>query len=335
MDKVNIYNYSFSLMGVRVVATIFILLCHLVQHSTNSLLVFTGQFFNVGVSIFFFLSGFLYGNKDISDTKKWFLKRFVKIMIPFYVLMLFLFIVNYQRFEISTFIIYFLNFQGLINKNYVLGSAHLWFLSYLMICYLLIPFMNKLRKKEERTLVYLLAIVFIFQIILFILGSNYSSFVVYILLFIFGYYLRTKENVWTTYANKTLFACLVILFGLSIRLIGRFLFDDTLLYTEIIVPYSQVLIAINIFMAILGIFNRYGDTLNNLVTNVVKFINKYSYEIYLVHYMYCVGPFSVFKLTKSYLLNILIVLFLTLISAVILKEICQFLTTYRKECKNV
>ena len=71
MNELKYENYSFSLMVVRVVATLLILACHFVQESNNSLLILSAQFLNVGVSIFFFLSGFLYGNKDIKDSKSW------------------------------------------------------------------------------------------------------------------------------------------------------------------------------------------------------------------------------------------------------------------------
>ena len=50
----------------RVLGVILILLCHFVQQSTNTYLNLTAQFFNIGVNMFFILSGFLFGIRGLS-----------------------------------------------------------------------------------------------------------------------------------------------------------------------------------------------------------------------------------------------------------------------------
>ena len=52
-----------SIQIVRICAMFSILACHLVQELNNSKIAQLAQFFNVGVYIFLFLSGYLYGNK--------------------------------------------------------------------------------------------------------------------------------------------------------------------------------------------------------------------------------------------------------------------------------
>ena len=76
------------------------------------------QFLMVGVPIFFMLSGYLYGQKDIKDIKKWYLARFKTIVIPlyvFYILMsgILLCLRKFGEFDIVQFLKLLLNLQGL------------------------------------------------------------------------------------------------------------------------------------------------------------------------------------------------------------------------------
>ena len=86
-------KYSFSISCIRVVATLLIILCHVVQEYNNSILAMTGQIFNVGVIIFFFMSGFLYGDKEITNVGKWISNRFVRLMLPIYIFLIYLLVI--------------------------------------------------------------------------------------------------------------------------------------------------------------------------------------------------------------------------------------------------
>ena len=41
-----------------------------------------GQFFNCGVPIFLFISGYLYGGKEMNGFGKWYIKRLLTVAIP-------------------------------------------------------------------------------------------------------------------------------------------------------------------------------------------------------------------------------------------------------------
>ncbi len=73
----NIYkaerNYAISLL--RVIGMFSIILCHFFGWIGISSL---SQFFNFGVYLFLFISGFLYGRKQIKDYKKWMWARVKK-----------------------------------------------------------------------------------------------------------------------------------------------------------------------------------------------------------------------------------------------------------------
>ena len=54
---------QYGLSMVRFIAMISIILCHIMQYFGN----ISCYYLNVGVWLFLFISGFLYGKKDISD----------------------------------------------------------------------------------------------------------------------------------------------------------------------------------------------------------------------------------------------------------------------------
>ncbi|MBR4723604.1 MAG: acyltransferase family protein, partial [Clostridia bacterium] len=54
---------------IRVFAMFLIVLCHISY--TYGKFAFIGQVFNVGVDVFFIVSGFIYGQKQIECTYKW------------------------------------------------------------------------------------------------------------------------------------------------------------------------------------------------------------------------------------------------------------------------
>lgn len=64
---------------LRVMAMFSIVTCHILQGLDNR----WAWILNVGVQVFFVMSGYLYGNKQIEDWKKWYTKRIRKLYIPF------------------------------------------------------------------------------------------------------------------------------------------------------------------------------------------------------------------------------------------------------------
>ena len=230
---------------------------------------------------------------------------------------------------------YLFNIQGLVNKDYILGSGHLWFLFYLMVCYFITPLLNKIKNTKSENFKILVFFIFCLQILLFSLGSTYSGFIVYILLFVFGYSLRIKDELWISYSKRKLICLLLVIISAMLRIFGRFFFDDTLFYTEMIVPYTQALIAVNIFMLLFQFGYDIYPNLNERIKKCITYMNGISYEIYLCHYMFCVGPIYLFGLTKIYCVNVLVVFVVSIISAQLLKLIGTIVVNRKEVTKNV
>ena len=70
---------SVAISYFRVMALVSIISCHIFQALDNR----WAWVLNMGVQVFFFISGFLYGHKDIQDWIRWYKNRFKKIYFPF------------------------------------------------------------------------------------------------------------------------------------------------------------------------------------------------------------------------------------------------------------
>lgn len=99
---------------LRILATESIIVCHILQTLDNR----WAYIFNIGVQVFFVLSGYLYGHKAITGWGSWFKGRFQKLYIPFIIIVLF-FIVLYSitglyKVTSKIVLVYVFNLQGLI-----------------------------------------------------------------------------------------------------------------------------------------------------------------------------------------------------------------------------
>ncbi|WP_303926136.1 acyltransferase family protein [Subdoligranulum variabile] len=72
-------NYAISL--VRCLAMISIITCHALQYYNNPLATWA----NVGVQIFLFMSGYLYGQRDIVEIVPFYKRTFLKILSSYWI----------------------------------------------------------------------------------------------------------------------------------------------------------------------------------------------------------------------------------------------------------
>lgn len=72
-------NKDYSISIIRLISMIMIISCHILQGLNNNF----AFWINTGVQLFFFVSGFLYGKKKISNIKEFYKKRMEKILFPY------------------------------------------------------------------------------------------------------------------------------------------------------------------------------------------------------------------------------------------------------------
>lgn len=125
-----------ALSWVRGVSMFMIILCHITQYYELKI----AWWLNVGVQIFFILSGYLYANRVITDRIKFFGKRLRKILIDYWVftipvLTLYWFFAP-QKINVASM------FDVLLFHGTIEGLGHLWFIPYILLCYALTPLLH-------------------------------------------------------------------------------------------------------------------------------------------------------------------------------------------------
>lgn len=321
MDKISWISYS------RVVATIFILLCHIISYYP----MVPGyqilpDFFNMGVEIFIIISGWLFGSKNAHSGKSVdgiSLGRFLKISLPSWILALtVLTFVGWS--ELRSVVICLLDLQGLSfitdYLHFLYGGqylAHTWFVTVILMCYCIIPFIHRLVDKESP--IAIIGIIWLACTIAAYCGLSLFYFAIFATAYFLGYKMGNKQlRVYQT--------CLMFIGAVVLRLFVRYFFDGTIFYNKVIVFYSHTLMAFSIVYFMKYLASRLPDLTGN---KVIGFIEKYSYEIYLVHfpiipYIYSTGNLGL--ATFAFIV-------LTLVLSVILHHVTKYL--YNRILKRI
>lgn len=73
------HSESVAISYLRVLSVTAIVACHFLQYLDSR----WAWVLNLGVQVFFFISGYLYGHKLVTDWPAWFSRRIRKIYVPF------------------------------------------------------------------------------------------------------------------------------------------------------------------------------------------------------------------------------------------------------------
>ncbi|QDS96336.1 Acyltransferase family protein [Roseimaritima multifibrata] len=100
----------------------------------------------IGVAIFFAISGFLALSPSPLNTRQWLFRRLLRIYIPYWITVAGLLTANaiagYKPVSTSLVISEFLGLAGWTHRGQLIG-VHLWFISLLLFCYLLAALIRK------------------------------------------------------------------------------------------------------------------------------------------------------------------------------------------------
>lgn len=314
-----------SISILRVLGMIMILCCHISSWLGISAL---SQFFNVGVQLFLLISGYLYGNKIIKDNKAWIIKQFNKLYIPFLIFnifILFSYLILGYRIDVLDFMMNLIGIQGyqfifphLYHYLNLPGTGHLWFIFVILICYLLTVGIKMIENKYGNLTIKSLFLLFLFSVVL----SCFEISINYIFIYFVGYALSKIE---ININNRLMIiSSLVMIISIFIRLIGKYYFDETVLYNYMIVGYTHDMIAFCIFIIVKYLVLKLNK-INNIVNNkFFIFLEKYSFYIYIVHYMFLVGPYNISLLSLNIFLELTIFVICILLCSIILKYVTKF-----------
>lgn len=312
-------DYSISL--IRLISTIFIVSCHMMQYLKFPL----AWVFNVGVQIFLFMSGYLYGLKKYDgDDINFYKKQFKKILIDYYIVIIPVIIIYFvfSRNNISKTIAY----EMLLTHTTVKGGGHLWYIAYCLICYLITPFLYRLFDDILKKKHIVIHTSIIMLLIITIINNFFKYFnSAWIFCYIFGFFIGNlkKENLFKLEKNISIISIIIALIMNSIRILEYFKINivvnrlSTTTY-ERFCNFSHVLLGVSLFIIFRLIFNTiFKKEYPNIIKKICSYTDKMSYDIYLVHQFLILGPFTLMRLTPYLIINIIIILILIIILATI------------------
>lgn len=309
-------DHDFSISLIRLIATLFIITCHIMQYLTIEL----AWWFNVGVQIFLCMSGFLYGRRyKISDDLTFYKKNIIKIMVDYYVviipvILLFMIFIPEQLSIITT--IKVLLAYGTLN-----GGGHLWYIPYCIFCYLITPFLSRYFE-NRKYVIERFVVLSLFTIVITETFFNYFN-SAWIFCYILGFFLgKILEDERTNlFRNISLFVVAVAVLSNSIQIVQDYVLRLELdgiaasLYGRFC-NYAHVFLGVALFIVFKYIF--FSVLKNGCPSSIKKlclYSDKYSYDIYLVHQFIILGPFSLMNLTNNIVLNLVLIMAIIVVSS--------------------
>lgn len=320
---------NISIQLIRVVATFMIVTDHMFHYCNFPIKSLIIQVANSGVFIFLFISGLLFGEKEITNWKQWFLKRGTRILIPFWFFIIVDFIVEEilrSDVTIKQILAYAFNLQGLFGIRPT--TNHLWFLTLLMICYLITPVLYKLKRMAwtTKTKVVLIVAFITAQLLCsyclsfgLVFGHTVGWCLLAIGFYSLAFFIGDAILKKSTNAKGVIITTIVAVVVSCFCLLANKYIDTTKTY-DVISWYGYVLVDFWIITILYAI----GKTqIVSSCEKIIYFLDQISYEFYLVHNF-------MLMLLLHYLLQyinmpvyILLAIVLSIIGAIIINHITQ------------
>ena len=281
---------------------------------------FLAWWFNVGVQIFFIVSGYLYAKKDIESPIKWLGKQFKKILIPYYIFIL-LAIISYHIIGND------IPFSDIVNSFFCIGTikgiGHLWFIRYILFCYLITIILCRIKKYIlNKPFLHGIVYISIFMLVYIALSIPIYTFInpIWICCYIVGYFYSFYAGLikYGIFRRLNIFLVFVGLIMNIIRIYLRYFSESIYLNNHLQIFYdniSHLMLGLSLFIIFSFVFKNIGKN------KLLSFSDNNSYYIYIVHQLFILSPLTVMNITDCIYLNWLLAVFLILISGVLLKKI--------------
>lgn len=275
----------------RVMSVLMIISCHILQFYNCAL----AWLINVGVEIFLIISGMLYEQKDIQYPFSWIKRQWKKILIP------------YWLYAVIAILLYYLfcreytTLQGclglLLTASRFPGLGHLWYINYILFLYLITPLLQSIYDEyfsicnENKLFSCIIGGTGILWLLNYYGLHNYevSRIMCYIIAYVFSrHYLHDKE-VDNKYSFTKIINILLIM-AIPLSIMRGYIqikhLESQIPFWNMIIPYIHSLMGFGLF----GLFYNIGKKCNICNNIIGNFINQCSYEIYLVHHIFILGP---------------------------------------------
>ena len=297
---------------VRVLSMLMIITCHILQGYNQP----SAFLFNVGVQVFFLLSGFLYGKIEITSIASFVKKRFIKVYIP-YILVVLCCTAIYAIFNLTDVSIrnvapYLFNLQGFIGDT-IEGLNHLWFLSVLMICYFITPIAQKILRYRS---VWFVVLWIIACVVEFGFVTKMQSVAAWVMLYLLGMFWGKNENKWINIG--------LIIISLILSFVMLYFLKMEYLTDPHMVRYSIGLHCI-LALCIVSVLYCSLSKLEICMPIWLQYCNDVSYEVYLIHHIVILGPLSLLFVTPIKAINIILILVITFVLSHLLNRLMNLI----------
>lgn len=302
---------------LRIVAVICIVVCHLLQYYQN----IWCQIFNIGVQVFWAMSGYLYGRKTIDNWVVFYKRRYIKVYVPFIVWTFGVIFVYYFRgvdISINHVGTYFFSLQGethFFARYGLKGLGHLWFLTGLWLCYFSLPLLQYLKKNYK---LYSFWGLFFLSLTILLYGSIpfLSSYYLWIFAFSYIYGALPLGD------RKKVLKIVVYLIA------SFFVFTTTWEHLKDPIYWRLHHTFIGIALLLLTVDFSNFIKVKKLEGQFLIKTSRFSYFIYLTHMVWIFGSLSLMGYTENDMLNIWIVLIASLLSSISLYYLCNNISKY-------
>ncbi len=294
---------DYSISFVRFFAMVFIVACHMMQRDhvvsiVNGYTIEWAYWFNVGVQMFLFISGYLYGRKEKVETADHYKRGFTKILIEYYLFVAIVSLVNYIFPRLNIDQTMYWNF--FILKSNVPGLGHLWFVPTILFCYLLIPVFLPVidafnRNSDSTFLIRCLLLAVVVHIVIRNFFQSFSA--AYVNCFLFGIVYSYLERRGQRSKTIVQFVFIVLCIGiLLLRIKNEYMPHEELTgflgrNYSIIKQYGHVFLGITLFIILRLAYTKVF--IKHEKHSILDWSDRYSYDVYLTHHIFVQSAFGV------------------------------------------
>lgn len=291
----NLEKRKADISFIRMCATVAIVTCHVMQYYDNVLC----AWFNCGVQVFLFISGYLYSQKR-SNAIDFYKKSLSKLLIDYWIYLV-----------IILCAVRLLNIMP-ITKEMIVGLftcsqqlpflAHFWFLKTIIVCYFALPLLWWIFDswEEKGTTWYLALICVVLHIFIKrIAPVDYTP--AWVETFILGVIFSRIEKMKKIHIVKIIIYLLCIVVNgiqiyydyIKLPMVGNWFANENnmVIYRS----YGHLLMGVAITILVKDIYNKLQ--IKAVWWNkLLALSDKLSYDIYITHHAFCFLPFSILAL---------------------------------------
>ncbi len=214
--------------------------------------------------------------------------------------------------------------------------GNLWFITIILLCYLLTIILKNFEKKHNVSVVgatVVLLFIWLVPKILMCFSLPYIDTQYFVAYFI-GYYIskfNVKNNKWTFWLLGLFMFAVAIVIRLTAKMYIDGIYESEYL---VFVSLTQIAVAVSAYFICTYLVNNFAMLESMAKSKIWSLFDVMSYPIYITHYAFLTGMTSVSNFGFSTLISIVLFILFTVISSSILYLINNKIIDYKMKMKQ-